>query len=273
MPRHLPSSPRLAAAGLLAGVTLLVPASSADAQELRGSRASVDRMYRQAVQHDLTFHRTSTSARKAARAGDFDQLSLSTAHYRLHHVSYPYVVPAVRVFVERLAEQYHDACGERLVVTSALRPSSRQPANSVDHSVHPTGMAVDLRKPSGRCLTWLRSTLVSLEEEGVIEATEEHHPPHFHVAVFPEPYAEYLGGAAPRRLAEAREAREARASEPAATASARAALTRYQVRSGDTLWHLARRYGTTVKRLRTINGLRSSTLQPGQKLLVPATSG
>ena len=57
-----------------------------------------------------------------------------------------------------------------LVITSALRPKSRQPANSTDRSVHPAGMAIDLRKPSGKCLTWLRSTLVALEEKGVVEA-------------------------------------------------------------------------------------------------------
>jgi hypothetical protein len=53
-------------------------------------------------------------------------------------------------------------------------------------SVHPTGMAVDLRRPSGRCLTWLRRTLLAAERRGAIEATEERHPPHFHVAVLPD---------------------------------------------------------------------------------------
>ena len=45
-------------------------------------------------------------------------------------------------------------------------------ANSSKRSVHPTGMAIDLRRPTGKCLTWLRRTLVSLERSGVIEATE-----------------------------------------------------------------------------------------------------
>lgn len=294
---HLCSTPaphRLAAALLAGGITLVMP-PLAEAQSLRGSRASIDRMYEQAVDHDLTFYRTSAAARKAANAGDFERLPKSSRHYRLHQVSHPYVVPAVKVFVERLAEQYHAACGERLVVTSALRPSTRQPANSTDRSVHPTGMAIDLRKPDGRCLTWLRSTLVALEDNGVIEATEERRPPHFHVAVFPGPYARYLGDAAPARLARADRARDARSEAPRTTgartitaaatsapttlgatgsaAAARAAYERYEVRSGDTLWHLARRYGTTVRQLRSINRLRSSTLRPGQELLVPSASG
>ncbi len=281
MPHLTPATDRLAAV-LLAGALLAVP-QAAEGQSLRGSRASIDRMYRQAVDHDLTFHRTSSGARKAAASGDFEKLPLSTRHYRLHQVSYPYVVPATKVFVERLASQYHAACGERLVVTSALRPSSRQPANSTQRSVHPTGMAIDLRKPGGKCLTWLRSTLLSLEKAGVIEATEERNPPHFHVAVFPDQYTRYLGDAAPVRLARAAEERKApaarsgtaRVTRVAATgsAAARAGYERYQVRSGDTLWHLARRYGTTVRKLRSINELRSSTLRPGQQLLVPASSG
>ncbi|HEY0969857.1 MAG TPA: DUF5715 family protein [Gemmatimonadales bacterium] len=272
---HLPPYPDRLTAVLLAGAVLAVP-QLVEAQSLRGSRASIERMYRQAVDHDLTFHRTSSGVRKAAAAGDYERLAQSTRHYRLHQVSHPYVVPAAKVFVERLASQYHDACGERLVVTSALRPSTRQPANSTERSVHPTGMAIDLRKPGGSCLTWLRTTLLALEESGVIEATEERHPPHFHVAVFPDQYTRYLGDDAPVRLARAVEARNApttRVTRVAATSSAtsRTHYERYQVRSGDTLWHLARRYGTTVKRLRSINDLRTSTLRPGQKLLVPSS--
>jgi hypothetical protein len=45
-------------------------------------------------------------------------------------------------------------------------------------------MAVDFRRPQNpACLTWLRRSLVDLEAAGVVEATEERHPPHFHVAV------------------------------------------------------------------------------------------
>ena len=75
------------------------------------------------------------------------------------------------------------------MVTSGIRPRSMRLVNSVDKSVHPTGMAVDLRKPArSACLSWLRRTLSAIEADGRIEATEEHHPPHFHVAVFPEHY-------------------------------------------------------------------------------------
>ncbi len=47
---------------------------------------------------------------------------------------------------------------------------------------------------------------------------------------------------------------------------------RYPVRRGDSLWTIARRFGTTVDRLQRDNGLRSSRLQPGQSLVVASGS-
>ncbi len=45
----------------------------------------------------------------------------------------------------------------------------------------------------------------------------------------------------------------------------------YTVRSGDTLGSIARRCGVTVTKLKTWNGLQSSTIQPGQVLITRAT--
>ena len=60
-------------------------------------------------------------------------------------------------------------------------------------SVHPTGMAADLRRSdSSGCRQWLETVLLDLEGKGVIEATREQYPPHYHVAVFPNPYLQYL---------------------------------------------------------------------------------
>ena len=50
-------------------------------------------------------------------------------------------------------------------------------------------------------------------------------------------------------------------------ASSGAEIT-YSVRRGDSLWLLAKRYGTTADRIRSDNGLRTSTLQPGQVLKI-----
>ena len=284
----VPGAPRL----LVAALAVAAVAPAADAQSLRGSRSSVERMHDQAVAQGLRFHETSTSVNTAVRRGDFTRLT-GNADYTLKLVGFPYVTDETRLFVERLADQYHAACGERLVVTSAMRPTSRQPRNSVDLSVHPTGMAVDLRKPSNaKCLRYLRSTLVALEAEGVLEATEERRPPHFHVAVFPRQYARYTGGTSATRLASAAEATgtdtraEERASLPALatiaaptrsssttarrTSGTRASsVRRHKIRPGDTLWDLARRYDTTVKSIRAANRLSGSKLRPGQQLVIP----
>lgn len=250
--------PLLAAAALAA----VLPEAGAAAQSLQGSRASIDRMYGQARGHDLTFHRTAAGVRLAVDRGELVRLP-GNGDYRLDGVSHPYVLPSARTFVERLAAQFRAACGEKLVVTSATRPQSLRLANSTDRSVHPTGMAVDLRRPSNpRCLAWLRETLLHLERAGVAEATEERRPPHFHVAVYPSPYRRYVqsrGGsvAAPRTAA-----------RPAAPVSAPAGTT-YRVRQGDSLWSIARRHNTSVERIRDANRVQGSRIVPGQVLVIP----
>lgn len=162
------------------------------AQSLRGSSSSINRMYRQAKSEDFSFFETSASVRRAVSAGLLVRLE-ERGDFQLAAVGYPFVRQATLTFVERLGAQYQDACGERLVITSAVRPETRQPPNSTERSVHPTGMAVDLRRPGKpKCLRWLRDALLGLEDQGVIEATEERHPAHFHVAVFSTPYTRYV---------------------------------------------------------------------------------
>jgi len=50
-------------------------------------------------------------------------------------------------------------------------------------------------------------------------------------------------------------------------------VVEYVVRSGDTLWLIARRYGTTVDAIRNLNGLTSNMLNIGQVLKIPASAG
>jgi hypothetical protein len=226
---------------------LIISPALLTAQSLRGSTSSVNRMYRQARAEDFSFFETPASVRRAVNAGLIVSLDESDGDFELAEVGYPFVRRATLTFVERLGAQYHEACGERLVVTSAVRPETRQPPNSTERSVHPTGMAVDLRRPeNSRCLRWLREALLGLEDRGVIEATEEHHPAHFHVAVFPTPYAKYL-----------------------ATRQASVAVATYVVRSGDTLSEIAREHDVTVKALVRANGLGDDTIMPGQELRIP----
>ncbi len=179
----------LTAVSLLAFAT---PGSTASAQSLRGSRRAVHKPYSYATLHELPFSRTSRDVKRRLHEGYLLRLGASP-DYRTHDVSFPYVTRTTLTFVRRLAAQYHRGCGERLVITSAVRPESMQPANSSEYSVHPAGIAVDFRKPrNAKCLRWLRRNLLIIEKRGDIEATEEHHPAHFHVVVIPESYKEYL---------------------------------------------------------------------------------
>ena len=246
----------LAAALLLAGLPGRAPA-----QSLRGSRASLDRQVAQARQHDFTHLANARQLRRFVDAGYLVPVS-GNADYTLFDVSFPFARPAVRLFVERLSAQYRRACGERLVVTSLTRPRSHQPHNASDRSVHPTGMAVDLRRPAGRCRAWLESVLLSLEARGLVEATSERRPPHYHVAVYPAPYADYV---ARQTAGVARQTAGGGGGESAVPA----AIAFHVVRRGDTLGRIARRYGAAIDALRRANDLTSSLIHPGQTLRVP----
>jgi uncharacterized protein DUF5715 len=167
----------------LAVLTSTVAHVAAQAQTLRGSPASVDLMYSTAHRRDLEFLRTPEDIYAAAKVGAFKMISI-TNDLDMERVAYPFVLPNTLRFADSLAAQYHAGCGERIVLTSGARPLDKQPRNASPKSVHPTGMAVDFRKPQNpACLAWMRKSLVALEDAGVVEATEERHPAHFHVAV------------------------------------------------------------------------------------------
>lgn len=173
-------------ARLVLAIALLVSATAVPAQSLRGSRHSVEHSYRYARKRRLPFAHTVRDVHREVRTRALVRLG-PDSRYVLHGVSYPYVTSATRTFVRSFADAYRSACGAPLVITSAMRPSRRQPANSSPRSVHPAGIAVDLRRPDGRCLRWMRRRLLALERAGRIDATEERRPAHFHVIVFATP--------------------------------------------------------------------------------------
>jgi hypothetical protein len=239
-----------------AATLCVLAALPCNAQSLRGSDDSIDRMYRQAKAERLSFYETPRGVRNAVAAGRLERLA-PNGDFTLHKVSYPFAHASTLTFVERLGAQHRAQCGDPLEVTSATRPATRQPANSTVRSVHPTGMAIDLHKPDDAfCRQWLRETLLDLENAGVIEATEEYAPPHFHVAVFPTPYTRYVAG---RRIAQAPQPAPAQASR----------VTTYRVRRGDTLSEIAREHDTTVNAIRVANNLGSSRIKVGDELVIP----
>lgn len=223
------------------------------AQSLRGSTSSMDRQVRMAEVHDYTYIETPARVHFFADQGWLVPIKAGRNH-SLHAVSFPYARPEVQVFIERLSRQYRSACDEQLVVTSLTRPQNRQPRNASDRTVHPTGMALDLRSSWDRnCRDWLERVLLSLESGGVLEATLERNPRHYHVALFPQPYASYVASL---------EARGLGAPEN----------TEYRVRNGDSLWKIARQHGVSIDEIRDANGLRNDQIFPGQLIEVPLGS-
>lgn len=261
-PPHISRRPHVSfvrAATCLCAVALLSlpPVDEAEAQNLRGSRASLDVQNRMARQHDFTYIETPNRVRFFADQGWLVRVT-PNADFDLHAVSFPYARPEVELFIRRLGNQYHNACGEPLVVTSLTRPSTRQPRNASDRSVHPTGMALDLRYSWNRnCRSWLESVLTSLEAQGILEATLERRPRHYHVALFPSPYARYVETLAAREEVEAAEEVEA----PEAKS--------YKVRNGDSLWRIAREHGISVDELKSANGIRGNEIFAGQVIDLP----
>jgi hypothetical protein len=224
------------------------------AQSLGGSSASLDRQNRMAMQHDFTFIDTAERVRYFASQGWLVEVE-PTRNFSLHAVSFPYARPEVELFAQRLGGQYRRACGEQLVVTSLTRPTTRQPRNASDRSVHPTGMALDIRYSGDRnCRRWLEDVLGSLERQGVLEATRERSPVHYHIALFPDQYASYVDALTKRQVATGQTSVE------------------YTVRKGDSLWHIARDHGSTVDELQDVNGIDGSRIFAGQVIDVPLGS-
>ena len=254
--------------GILLALAVVSLPGEGSAQNLRGGQRAMQEQFEQARVHDFTKLQDPSHVNRFVELGLLVPLK-GNANYRLHGVSFPYARPEVRLFIERLASQYRNACGEQLVVTSLTRPVSHQPRNSSrDYSVHPMGMAVDLRRSTRRaCRGWIERVLLDLEDRGSLEATHERNPPHYHIAVYPRQYASYVAGLTSRE----QRAPEVRVAEAPAT-DGLASATHYRVRAGDSLWGIARAYGTTVDELKSVNNLRGSRIYAGQVLQLPSGS-
>jgi hypothetical protein len=182
----MPRTQLIALACLLAGAA---PAAAVPVS-LGGSPASMARQHQVARDHGLEFFRTPGEIAAAVERGELVEVR-GNADYQVLRVGV--AQPEVRLFLERFGGDYRAACGAPLVVTSLTRAVSRQPSNAHPLSVHPAGMAVDLRVPAGSaCERWMNGELLRLEGLGVLDATRERRPPHFHIAVFPQPYLAHV---------------------------------------------------------------------------------
>jgi hypothetical protein len=159
------------------------------AVELKGSRASMERQNRIALKSDFTFARTFEDIDRMLETGELVELHGNENYDLREGIRSNAARPEVRVFIERLAADYHAATGEKLVVTSLTRPASSQPGNASALSVHPTGMSIDLRvSQNADSRRWIEQHLLGMEADGLLDVTREYHPPHYHLALFPDPY-------------------------------------------------------------------------------------
>ena len=219
---------------LLVSLALLaLPAASASAADLGGSRASMREQNEIARENDFTFLRTAAQVREFVEKERLVEV-VPNADLVVSKVSFPYTRPIIRTFIERLAAQYRLATGEQLVVTSLTRPTSMQPRNASPLSVHPAGMAVDFRVPQnaeGR--RWLEETLLALESKDLLDVTRERNPPHYHVAVYPDKYESYVAKLLPGEMAAAAAAAAASALTSAGNTAGEAALAMANVHVSD----------------------------------------
>jgi hypothetical protein len=221
--------------------------TAVSAQSLSGSWASMNKQVTEASRHDYTYIQNPDQVRSFVNAGYIVPVRGNRDYY-LKEVSYPYARKEVREFIELMAGHYREQCGEQLVVTSLTRPKNRQPRNASRRSVHPTGMAFDLRRSwNHKCRRTAEQILLRAEAYGVLDATLERKPYHYHVALFPRVF---------------RERGERIFSEEF--------LGEYFVVRGDTLSKIARQYRTSVDMVKAVNGLRGSTIYPGQMLKIPS---
>lgn len=164
---------------------------------LSGSPESMERQHRVAVDAGLRFYRTPREMRRALASGELVRPRSSRA-LSVKEPREGAARPEVKHFLEALAAAYHARCGEPLVATSLTRATLRQPPNAHPLSVHPAGMAIDLRIPRRTtCSRWLERELLRLERLSVVDVTREHRPAHLHVAVFPSRYLAYVQMMAP----------------------------------------------------------------------------
>lgn len=177
---------------------LLLAVSSAPAQAdvpvtLRGSLPAMERQHGRALDLGFPFVRTPADMARLEAEGELVRLEGNDDYGFRDGVVSLVARPEMRAFVERLSAAYRTACDEKLIVTSLTRPTTRQPSNAHRLSVHPAGIAVDLRvSRRAECRDWLEDALLTMEEAALLDVTKERSPPHYHVALFPDAYMSFL---------------------------------------------------------------------------------
>jgi hypothetical protein len=160
-----------------------------------GQVSSSEQQFRYAAERQIPFMATEAEYQSRVSTGYFVRLE---SPFMDVHARRPYALASTVAFMTEMSEAYYSfGCG-RLTVKDALRLSAERPSNGSVYSVHPSGMAVDLRvRDIGEaCENWMNSYLLEKEAEGRVDATREYWKmvrgqkvpnPHFHLVVPLEP--------------------------------------------------------------------------------------
>lgn len=73
----------------------------------------------------------------------------------------------------------------------------------------------------------------------------------------------------PRRSSSSSSRKTGTSSTKKTTTSKSTASRRHTVKSGDSLWSIARKYGSSVAKIKSANGLKSDTIRDGRSLVIP----
>lgn len=179
---------------LVAAAFTAAPAVADVPVSLRGSAPAMARQHNVALEAGYPFARTPAHMAELEAQGELVRLYGNEDYGFREGVRSMVARPEMEIFIRRLARDYRAACGEKLIVTSLTRPLSRQPRNAHRLSVHPAGIAADLRvSQNAACRSWLEDTFLTMEEQGLLDGIRERRPPHYHVALFPAAYMEHVG--------------------------------------------------------------------------------
>lgn len=158
------------------------PWPSTEVSLVGGCQTTSEQQFQYALKQNLT--PVTTAAEYADRIARGQFVRLEGPHL-LVLAKRPYALPSTVAFMMELSAAYHaTGCGQ-VIVKDAVRLVSERPPNGSIHSVHPSGMAVDIRvryiKPA--CADWLRMYVRQKEAVGAVDATHELHPEHLHIVV------------------------------------------------------------------------------------------
>ena len=149
-----------------------------------GCQTTSEQQLQYALDHQLPRMTTEAEYQSRVDSGYFVRLEGPFLDVRARR---PYALPTTVAFLIRMSQAYSAAgCGQ-LIIMDALRLTTERPVNGSVYSVHPTGMAVDIRTKyiPIECADWLRAYVSQKEAAGEVDGTQELRPEHLHVVVVP----------------------------------------------------------------------------------------